>query len=41
MKLRKPPTVPKKNPVLIDKVRSQEYGLWRHFLGDGELALDA
>lgn len=41
MKLRKPPTVPKKNPLLIDKVRSQEYGLWRYFLGDGELALDA
>jgi len=41
MKLRRAPTVPRKNPLLLDKVRSQEYGLWRHFLGDGELALDA
>ncbi len=41
MKLRKPPAVPKKNPALADKVESDRYSLWRHFLGDAELALEA
>ena len=41
MKLRKPPAVPKRNPALVDKIESQRYFVWRHFLGDGELAIEA
>lgn len=41
MKLRRPPAVPRKNPALADKVRSEQYRVWRHFLGDGELAIEA
>jgi 5-methylcytosine-specific restriction endonuclease McrA len=41
MKLRKTPQPPKKNPALADKVESQRYSLWRHFLSEGEMALDA
>jgi 5-methylcytosine-specific restriction endonuclease McrA len=41
MKLRKTPQAPKKNPALADKVESQRYSLWRHFLSEGEMALDA
>jgi len=40
MKLVRNPVVPRKNPVLADKVRSERYRLWRHFLGDGEMAID-
>jgi 5-methylcytosine-specific restriction endonuclease McrA len=41
MKLRRAPAVPRKNPALADKVQSQKYQVWRHFLGDGEMAIDA
>jgi len=41
MKLRKLPAVPKKNPTLADKVESPTYRMWRLFLGDGEMAIDA
>jgi 5-methylcytosine-specific restriction endonuclease McrA len=41
MKLRKTPAVPKKNPTLADKVESPTYRIWRLFLGDGEMAIDA
>lgn len=41
MKLRKPPAVPKKNPALADKVESPTYRIWRLFLGDSEMAIDA
>ena len=41
MKLRKPPSIPKKNPLLADKVESPTYRIWRLFLGDGEMAIDA
>ncbi len=41
MKLRKTPAVPKKNPALADKIESQRYFVWRHFLGDGEMGIDA
>ncbi len=41
MKLVRPPAVPRKNPALADKVRSERYRIWRHFLGDGEMAIDA
>ncbi len=40
MKLVRPPSVPRKNPALADKVRSERYSIWRHFLGDGEVAID-
>ncbi len=41
MKLRRVPAVPKKNPALADKVESPNYRIWRLFLGDGEMAIDA
>jgi 5-methylcytosine-specific restriction endonuclease McrA len=41
MKLVRVPAVPRRNPALADKVRSEKYRLWRHFLGDGETAVDA
>jgi 5-methylcytosine-specific restriction endonuclease McrA len=41
MKLRRVPAVPKKNPLLADKVKSPSYRMWRLFLGDGEMAIDA
>ena len=41
MKLRKTPAVPRKNPALADKIEIQRYHVWRHFLGDGEMAIDA
>ena len=41
MKLRRNPAVPKKNPTLADKVESPAYRIWRLFLGDGEMAIDA
>jgi 5-methylcytosine-specific restriction endonuclease McrA len=41
MKLRKAPAVPRKNPALADKIQSGRYQVWRHFLGDGEMAIDA
>ena len=41
MKLRRNPAVPKKNPLLADKVQSPPYRMWRLFLGDSEMAIDA
>ena len=41
MKLRRNPAVPKKNPTLADKVESPAYRIWRLFLGDSEMAIDA
>jgi len=41
MKLRRNPAVPKKNPLLADKVQSPTYRMWRLFLGDSEMAIDA
>jgi 5-methylcytosine-specific restriction endonuclease McrA len=41
MRLRKTPAAPRRNPALADKVGTEKYSLWRHFLGDAELALDA
>jgi 5-methylcytosine-specific restriction endonuclease McrA len=41
MKLRRVPGVPKKNPLLADKVESPHYRIWRLFLGDSEMAIDA
>ena len=41
MKLRRNPAIPKKNPLLADKVQSPTYRMWRLFLGDGEMAIDA
>jgi 5-methylcytosine-specific restriction endonuclease McrA len=41
MKLRKAPSAPRRNPLLADKVQSDRYRVWKHFLGDGDLALDA
>lgn len=34
MKLIRVPIVPKRNPVLLDKMRSHRYELWRHFVRD-------
>ena len=41
MRLMKQPTVPKKNPLLENKLRTRRYSIWSHFLGEGELAIDA
>lgn len=41
MRLRNAPVAPRKNPVLLDKVASRQYQLWRHFLREGEMAIDA
>lgn len=41
MKLRKPPAVPRKNPALAEKVEHGRYQVWRHFLGDGGMAIEA
>lgn len=41
MKLGRPPAVPKKNPVLADKVGNGKYRLWRQFLGEAEMAIEA
>jgi 5-methylcytosine-specific restriction endonuclease McrA len=41
MRLQKAPAPPKRNPSLTDKVRSPRYQLWRHFLGEAEMALEA
>jgi 5-methylcytosine-specific restriction endonuclease McrA len=41
MKLRRNPAIPKKNPLLADKVQSPTYRIWRLFLGDSEMAIDA
>jgi 5-methylcytosine-specific restriction endonuclease McrA len=40
MPLRKVPAVPKRNPMLADKVQSRAYRVWRAFLGDGEMAIE-
>ena len=40
MRLVRAPSVPRRNPALADKVRSEKYRIWRHFLGDGEVAIE-
>ena len=41
MKLRTVPAVPKRNPLLQEKVNSRQYQVWRLFLSEGDLALEA
>jgi 5-methylcytosine-specific restriction endonuclease McrA len=41
MPLRKAPSVPRRNPALADKVQSKAYRVWRLFLSDGEMAIEA
>lgn len=41
MKLRTIPAAPKRNPLLQEKVNSREYQVWKLFLSEGDLALDA
>ncbi len=41
MKLRSVPAIPKRNPLLQEKVNSREYQVWRLFLSEGDLALEA
>jgi 5-methylcytosine-specific restriction endonuclease McrA len=41
MKLRTVPVVPKRNPLLQAKVDSREYQVWKLFLSEGDLALEA
>jgi len=41
MRLVRPPTVPRRNPALADKVRHRKYRIWRHFLGNGDMEIDA
>ncbi len=41
MHLLKQPHVPRKNPILADKLATRRYSIWNHFLRDGELAIDA
>ena len=41
MKLLRPPFVPKRNPLVAEKLHSDRYGVWRLFLGEGDMALDA
>ncbi len=40
MKLRRPPAAPRKNPALADKIRSLQYRMWRHFIGEGESGIE-
>jgi 5-methylcytosine-specific restriction endonuclease McrA len=41
MKLRTVPAAPKRNPILQDKVNSKQYRVWKMFLSEGDLALEA
>ena len=41
MRLRTVPAPPKRNPLLADKVKTREYEVWRLFLGEGDLAIEA
>lgn len=41
MRLLTLPSVPKKNPLVEGKMRTPRYGIWGHFLGDSELAIEA
>jgi 5-methylcytosine-specific restriction endonuclease McrA len=41
MPLRKVPAIPRRNPALADKVQSKAYRVWRLFLGDGGMAIEA
>jgi 5-methylcytosine-specific restriction endonuclease McrA len=41
MHLLKQPHVPRRNPMLADKMQTRRYSIWNHFLRDGELAIDA
>ena len=41
MKLRTVPAAPKRNPILQDKVNTRQYQVWKLFLSEGDLALEA
>lgn len=41
MNLRRLPQPPKRNPALVQKAGAVQYGLWRHFLRNGDVAVDA
>lgn len=41
MRLRNAPFVPKKNPLLAEKVLTSTYRVWRLFLTESDLAIDA
>jgi 5-methylcytosine-specific restriction endonuclease McrA len=41
MRLRTTPAIPKRNPLLAEKVRLAAYRAWRHFLTESDLAIDA
>ncbi len=41
MRLRSAPHVPKKNPLLADKVHLASYRVWRYFLTETDLAIDS
>jgi 5-methylcytosine-specific restriction endonuclease McrA len=41
MALRKAPSVPRRNPVITEKVRTDAYRAWRHFLSDAEPGVEA
>jgi 5-methylcytosine-specific restriction endonuclease McrA len=41
MKLRCVPAAPKRNPILQDKVNTRMYQVWKMFLSEGDLALEA
>ena len=41
MRLRTVPRQPRRNPLLVSKVPHHEYRLWRHFLSEAEMAVQA
>ena len=41
MRLRCVPRPPRRNPLLAGKVHHHEYRLWRHFLSEAEMAVEA
>lgn len=40
MRLMKPPSAPRRNPSVSEKLRHTRYEIWHHFLRDGDLAID-
>ncbi|OHB74011.1 MAG: HNH endonuclease [Planctomycetes bacterium RBG_16_41_13] len=40
MRLIKQPAIPKKNPVIADKVKTNRYKLWQSFLSNDELSVE-
>ena len=41
MRLIREPRAPRRNPLVIGHLESQRYWIWREFLRDGDLAIDA